>query len=251
MFFFLSKILSFLLMPTSWIVVLFLVSFIWKKRAKSLRIAGISLFFLFTNPLLFYTVNSGWGTPTVSSEDLPDFEVGVVMGGFAGYDTVTNRVVFGNGTDRFNQGLHLLQTKKIDRLILSGGSGFLTIPELKESIYAGKYADEIGIPMRKVWIESNSRNTHENAIETKKILKEKNLLSEPVLLITSSYHMKRSMACFKKQGINAIPFSVESMSSDLTITADAFVPSPNVLMLWHVLMHEWIGYFSYWLLGYI
>lgn len=251
MFFALSKILSFLVMPISWIFLAFLVSFFWKRQSKKLRIMGIVMLFLFSNPLIIEIVNNSWEPAILLDEEIPEAKVGVVLGGFSSYDTSAQRITFRFGSDRFNQGIWLLQTKKIDQLVLSGGSGLLLLPELRESVYASKYAHEIGIPMRKVLIESESRNTRENAIETKKLLETEGLSKEPILLITSGYHMPRAMACFEKQGLNVIPYCAESYRSEFDIGLASFIPNPMILAHWNVLMHEWLGYASYWAMGYV
>jgi uncharacterized SAM-binding protein YcdF (DUF218 family) len=251
MFFALSKILSFLVMPISWIFILLVASFFWKKQSKRLRIAGFAMLFIFTSPLIMDGVNNFWEPPILLTEDIPECEAGVVLGGFSSYDTISNRIAFRFGSDRFNQGIWLLQTRKIDRLVISGGSGFLLHPELRESAYASKYADEIGIPMRKILIESESRNTRENAIETKKLLEAEGLADEPILLVTSGYHMPRAIACFEKQGLKVIPYCAESYRNESGIGVESFIPNPLVLAHWNVLMHEWLGYASYWAMGYV
>jgi uncharacterized SAM-binding protein YcdF (DUF218 family) len=251
MFFVLSKILSFLMMPISWIFLAFLVSFFWKRQSKKLRITGIIMLFIFTSPLLMDGINNYWEPPILLTEDIPESKVGVVLGGFSSYDTTSNRIAFRFGSDRFNQGIWLLQTKKIDRLVISGGSGFLLKPELRESVYVSKYADEIGIPMWKVLIESESRNTRENAIETKKLLEAEELSKEPILLITSGYHMPRAIACFEKQGLKVVPYCAESYRNESGVDLSSFIPNPLILAHWNVLMHEWLGYASYWAIGYV
>ena len=110
-------------------------------------------------------------------------------------NTSIERISFRFGGDRIAHGLRVLGLDKIDHLILSGGSGFVTRPDLKESIYVAEYLDQIGMPKRKFWIESESKNTYENAVYTKALLEEKGLLNEPIILITSGYHMPRSIAC--------------------------------------------------------
>ncbi|MDC1222214.1 YdcF family protein [Salibacteraceae bacterium] len=196
-------------------------------------------------------INNYWEPPILLTEDIPELKVGVVLGGFSSYDTSAQRIAFRFGSDRFNQGIWLLQTKRIDHLVISGGSGFLLKPELRESVYASKYADEIGIPMRKVLIESESRNTRENAIETKKLLEAEGLSKEPILLITSGYHMPRAIACFEKQGLKVVPYCAESYRNESGVDLSSFIPNPLILAHWNVLMHEWLGYASYWAMGYV
>ena len=62
-------------------------------------------------------------------------------------------------------------------------------------------ARRIGVPAEAVVLEGKSRNTHENAIFTAAILKDKGWRS--VLLVTSAGHMRRAMAAFRKAGVAA------------------------------------------------
>jgi uncharacterized SAM-binding protein YcdF (DUF218 family) len=251
MFFILSKILSFLILPLSWVFLLVAVSFMWKKHSKKFRLSAIVILFLFSNPLLIREVNRMWEVPVTVDRDLDDYDYGVVLGGYASYDTLTERTTFRFAGDRFNQGLRLLEMKKIDQLILSGGSGYITRPDLRESLFIAQFLDDINVPKSKIIIESESRNTRENAINTKQILAEQKAETKPILLITSGYHMRRAVACYQKEGINVIPYTTDPMSGENQVTLDLFLPNAQALAFWNVLMHEWMGYVSYWIMGYI
>ncbi|GAB5539932.1 MAG: YdcF family protein [Salibacteraceae bacterium] len=227
-----------------------LLSLVWQRHVKVLQRAAVVVLLIFSNPWLQQMVSNAWEVPITYDSELPDVEVGVVLGGYAAYDTASERISFRFGGDRINQGIKLLQTKQVDRLILSGGSGFVTRPDLKEALYVADYLDDIKVPMRKVWIESESKNTNENAINTKRLLTDKGLENESVLLITSGFHMPRAIACFEKQGMKVIPYSVDSRVSRNYSIAD-LIPSVEVLSYWNVLIHEWVGYISYWVMGYV
>ncbi len=251
MFFILSKILSLFFMPITWIVLLAGLSFIWKRRSKPLRALSFALLLVFTNPILMDAVNNSWEVPIIVDDDLENHKLAIVLGGYASYDTNAERISFRFGSDRFNQGLRLLQTKKVDRLMICGGSGFVTAPELKEGLFVAEYLDEIGIPKRKIILETDSRNTHKNAVNARVMLEELKLTEQPIVLITSGFHMPRAVACFEKQGVQVVPFSTEPMSKPLRFSADALIPNPMVLAYWNVLFHEWVGFASYWIMGYV
>jgi uncharacterized SAM-binding protein YcdF (DUF218 family) len=61
----------------------------------------------------------------------------------------------------------------------------------------------MGIPPTAMLLDRTSLNTYENAVNTKAILDQAQIKG-PVLLVTSSLHMPRSMAIFKKQDIPVI-----------------------------------------------
>ncbi|MEO5570284.1 MAG: ElyC/SanA/YdcF family protein, partial [Bacteroidia bacterium] len=80
----------------------------------------------------------------------------------------------------------------------------------------------------------------------------KDFAEQKFLLVTSGYHMRRSLACFKKAGIKADPFSVDEHSGKGQFTVDKIlVPDAECLDGWDSLLHEWVGYLSYWIAGYI
>jgi uncharacterized SAM-binding protein YcdF (DUF218 family) len=250
MFFALSKIISFLFLPLSWIFIALIASMLWKKNRTRLLKTSIILLFFFTNPLIINVVSNLWEVPILLDKDIERYEVGVVLGGFSNFDTLTSRISFNQNADRFNQGLRLLELNVIDKMLICGGSGYILDPDIKESIYVEEYLHEINVPSNRLLFESDSRNTHENAVHAAKILHTSVANNTPVLLITSGYHMRRSLACFKKQGIRAIPYSTNSMRSKLEFSPDWFLPNSYALTHWNVLIHEWIGYTSYWFIGY-
>ena len=139
-------------------------------------------------------------------------------------------------------------TKKI---IFTGGSGSIEFPEKKEGIYVKKYLSSIHVPDSAMIFESESKNTYENAVYTKKILDSLNLKGN-FLLVTSGYHMPRAMAVFKKAGFtNLSPYITNRSSGLRRFTFDhLFIPNPGALIGLDMLIHEWIGYLTYKLKGY-
>lgn len=226
-------------------------SLLWRKYRIQLLKTSIILLILFTNPLIIGFVSNFWEVPITLDKDLERYEVGAVLGGFSQYDTLTARISFNQSADRFNQGLRLLELNVIDKMMICGGSGYVLDPNLKESVYTSVYLNEINVPSEKLLFEYDSRNTHENAMHAAEMLRSQVRNKTPILLITSGYHMRRSLACFKKQGIVAVPYSTNSMISHDNFTPDMILPNANVLAHWNTLIHEWVGYVSYWVMGYV
>lgn len=252
MFFILSKILSFLFMPFSWVLLLLLASLFWKKKAKQLRWAAVVVLLFFSNTFILQEVNRLWEVPVTLDSELETYPVVVVLGGFSSYDTLTDRLAFRESGDRLFQGLKLLQNGTVDHLLVSGGSGYVTRPDLREALFVGEYLDEIGIPKRKVWLESESQNTKQNAEFSAAILKEQGLENETILLCTSGYHMRRSIACFQKQGLKVMPYTTDPKVGERRFwLPDIILPNAYTLSYWQVLFHEWVGYISYKIMGYI
>jgi uncharacterized SAM-binding protein YcdF (DUF218 family) len=61
----------------------------------------------------------------------------------------------------------------------------------------------MGVPENAIILEGRSRNTYENAVETKKLLDARGI--KRIILVTSALHMPRSQAIFARQGFDVIP----------------------------------------------
>jgi uncharacterized SAM-binding protein YcdF (DUF218 family) len=141
----------------------------------------------------------------------------------------------------------------VKKLLISGSHGFLSSRGLDEAL---QLRDELvlwGVPMDDIWIDSVSQNTYENAVESFKILRHYGLEKGKILLVTSGTHMKRSVACFEKQGLEVAPFSTDLFTGPKrTYHWDEYlIPSLSTADDWSILTHEWAGYIVYKVMGYI
>ena len=109
-----------------------------------------------------------------------------------------------------------------------------------------------GVNEQDIIIENKTRNTYESAVAVKKIIDSLQYKAEDCLLITSAFHMRRSLACYRKAGLN-----VESFTTDFYarawqfFLASLFVPSLQSFIIWEKLLKEWTGFVAYKLAGYI
>ncbi|GAB4379295.1 MAG: hypothetical protein Kow0075_09780 [Salibacteraceae bacterium] len=205
----------------------------------------------FSNAFILHEVNRIWEPDAMHPDSLGHHEIGVVLGGYATLDTLSEVVTFRNTADRFIKGVHLLQSGKVDRLVLSGGSGYLSAPELRESVFVRQFADGL-CKSENIYIEPISRNTYQNALRTKMLLDSLGLLTSSVVLITSAFHMPRAQACFEKQGIEVTPYPTDVMHGERYWHPEfVLLPKASALAHWKVLIHEWVGYLSYLMAGYL
>lgn len=63
-----------------------------------------------------------------------------------------------------------------------------------------------GIPSASIVVEGDSKSTHENAINTARLIQ--NMPGKRVLL-TSDFHMFRALRTFRKAGVDAAPMPVD------------------------------------------
>ena len=210
------------------------------------------LLLIFTNPWIVTKFLRVWEVPAYNAKTInTPYDVGIVMGGsMRYYDTNAGRVVYSSSVDRLLQALELYHDGHIRKILLTGGSGFVNFQDWKESGLIAKVLLKSGVKPEDIILENNSRNTYENAIMTVPILKAGNYGSR-YLLITSATHMRRSLACFKKAGLNPDVFPVDVRSGVRMYTLDKIIqPDGDNLASWDSLIHEWVGMLMYKMMGY-
>jgi uncharacterized SAM-binding protein YcdF (DUF218 family) len=249
MFFFLSKTVGLLVNPAIWIFGLFLYALIHRYRRKLLLTINLILFLFFTNPIISSLAMSWLETDPVQLEK--KYDIAIVLTGML----ETSRVLehqhsFGEAADRIIEAMKLYHEGKVDKILISGGSGLLFDQEFSESPLLADLAKQLKVAKDDIIIEPQSRNTFENAKFTAELI-ERNAISGDLLLITSSFHMKRSVACFKKQNLLIYPYPVDFRSADKYTDLGLWVPSGTALSTWNTINKELLGLLAYKLRGYI
>ncbi len=250
MFFVLSKILFFLLMPVWWIAVLLIWSWLTKKPIvkKRLRIIVIVIVVVFTNPYLYRSLVAAWQTKATILPVNKTFEAGIVLGGFSGYDK-NNQGHFGSNVDRFIQTANLYHEGIIKKIIISGGNGLLSQDGPPEAIFARTQFILNGVRDADIVMESRSRNTFENAAYSKHIT-DSLQLHPPFILITSAIHMRRSLSVFKRSGFDCIPYPCDyKVVPEKLDPYNTIIPNVTLLNEWPQFLKEVIGLYVYKLTG--
>jgi uncharacterized SAM-binding protein YcdF (DUF218 family) len=99
--------------------------------------------------------------------------------------------------------------------------------------------EEDGIPRAMIWTERASRSTYENAAFSARILRDKGI--RHIVLVTEAYHMPRSVACFRKQGLDVTPAPFAYRSRRFRLRWNNFFPSVSSLLDNEDILHEWAG----------
>lgn len=250
MFFILSKILFFLLVPFYWIVLLLIWRWLSKnqKLKKRLLVLAVLIAVLFTNPYLYRSLMMAWQPAPVTLSPGKKYEAGIVLGGMSGYDK-NNRGYFGDNADRFIQTANLYHQGIIKKIIVSGGTGSLSQDNLAEAPFLRTQFLANGIHDSDIIIESRSRNTYENAVYSKKITDSLHL-QPPFILITSAMHMKRSENVFKKANLDCVSFPCDyKVNAENFSIEDYIIPNISLLNKWAFLLKEIVGLYIYKLTG--
>ncbi|HWU68684.1 MAG TPA: YdcF family protein [Stenotrophobium sp.] len=131
------------------------------------------------------------------------------------------------------------------KLVFSSGSPKLTGTGYSEADYVPGFVQSLGLDPRRLILESRSRNTWENAVFSKALVKPR--AGERWLLVTSAWHMPRAVGCFRAAGWPVIAYPVDYMSA-LTTPEQGFFPEWRLLKL-ELGLKEWVGLVAYHLMG--
>ena len=203
-----SKLLPQFIYPLSailWLLLVAIVFFFLRHR----NLLGASLFLMVTiiviagSPLStgFYRRHEQQYLP-VQVARLPRVDAIVLLGGDVGLPLIPRLDSEFHGSRALHT-LRLYRAGKARMIVVSGGNVFPQNELQAESFYTASLLEEWGVPPDAILIEGNSRNTYENAKETKKLMNSRQF--DKILLVTSAFHMPRALATFKMAGIDAIP----------------------------------------------
>lgn len=242
---FASSLISILLSPFNWIIILLLVALIFRKSGikKFCFICAICIFILFGNEAIFDWYARTWQMAPVAISSLTQYSCGIVPGGFASPDENGNGY-FNSTSDRFIQAVKLYKLGIIKHLLISGGNGKQDDKNFREAAFAKNELITFGVPDSLIFVEDQSDNTKDNAINSKRIL-DSLQLKPPYLLITSALHVPRAALIFQKAGMRVISFPCNYTAGRGSFSFWDLLPRPSVLMSWDPYLKETFGYWWY------
>jgi uncharacterized SAM-binding protein YcdF (DUF218 family) len=255
LFFVLSKTLGIMLLPTNFLIGVGVVGAIllmtrFARLGRALAVASIVLLAICAfSPLgnwLLYPLEQRF-PPWDAARGAPDGII--VLGGSIDADISAERgtPVVRSAADRIIAAAALARRYPNARVVFSGGSANLFANDAREADYAGAIFDTLGIAKSRLIMERRSRNTQENAEFSKALVAPKD--GERWLLVTSAFHMPRSIGLFRKAGFAVEPYPVDwrvGGREDL-FTFSKF--AMDGLAQTDIAMREWIGLLAYRLSG--
>ncbi len=228
------------------LVGLFLILFTKRQKAGKVLISvGLcTLAILSYSPIPNYFIarlehkhhpyTSGIHVETAVPEHHP-VEYVVVLAGGIGYDSkIPITSLLSDFTlIRVIEGVLIYRENPGNKLVLSGGGGSELYPE---AAGMADLAKAIGVDEDDIVIESDSRDTKDQARLIKTIVGDKKFI-----LVTSAYHMPRSMALFKKLGMDPIPAPADYLVTKRKIGINSFFPGSSALRKSEIAIHEYLG----------
>jgi uncharacterized SAM-binding protein YcdF (DUF218 family) len=257
MFFYPSKLLWFVAQPTNALTLLVLFS-------------GLLLFTRFARPAPWITLAAGLGFLIAGMSPLPywllrpledrfpkialsgDIAGIIVLGGAIG--TTRGVTSMNDAGARMTESAALALRFPDAKLVFTGGDATLIedldVGEARtEAEAARQFYVSLGISESRLILEDKSRNTRENAMLTKALINQKP--QERWVLITSAWHMPRSVGIFRKADMAVVPYPVDfttrGTARDYRQLNRGF---SHGLKMTDNAVREWVGLVAYWLAGY-
>jgi uncharacterized SAM-binding protein YcdF (DUF218 family) len=253
MFFLLSKTVAFLFLPSNFLVLCGLAGVVllltrwrrlglWLASASLVVIAVVS--FLPVGGFLLSILEHRF--PAWQSRGAPD---GIVVLGSA-IDPVAS-AAYGSTMVTEDAGrllamADLARRYPQARIVYTSGDSSAFGNSLAEAPFVPAVLDTLGLPRSRVVLETKARNTYENAVFSKALAQPKP--GERWLLVTSAYHMPRSMGCFRAAGfpVEAYPTAWRTLPARSDGVSRRLSKGLSTLDL---AVHEWTGLIVYRLTG--
>ncbi len=168
----------------------------------------------------------------------------IVLGGATGSASIYKshgQVPLGEAAERMTLPIALMRKFQNFELIFSGGEGRVVPTGTTEAELAKIFYEEQGVDMKRVTLESKARTTRENATRVAALLGER--CKQHWLLVTSAWHMPRSMAEFQAVGCNVTAYPVDFRTGEETSWTEYSMAGS--LMDWQTALHEYLGMVVY------
>jgi len=254
--FIVSKVLYFILQPSSLCVLAIAAGLLVTRSATrpalgmrllsaglaALLIAGLSPL----ANLVLLPLESRFPRPSL--EDMGPVRGMIILGGFE--DMTAERgagLGLNEAAERITEAARLARLLTSTRIVFTGGAAGVLRDDPAQGARVARWLGDIGIAPSRILVEERSRNTWENATETRQLLGA--AASGRWLLVTSAGHMPRAMGVFRKAGFDVVAFPVDFRTAGWSAVLRGFDSLGAGLRRLDDGGREWIGLISYWLLG--
>jgi len=220
------------------------------KTAKYLSLIFLILFLFFcvfpAGKFLIYSLEKNYHNPFI----YPKHVDGILI--LAGATNIFltkdfEQINLNSSAERLTEAIQLIRKYKNAKVIFSGGTGSIKKIKLNHADVARKFFHQIAKDLdNRIIFEKKSKNTYESIVFSKNIANP--LPDEIWLVITSAFHMNRTIFISENNNWRLMPYAVDFRhSSKLNINLE-FNFWENLKKL-EIGLHEWVGLIAYYLMG--
>lgn len=255
MFFILSKIIWFIVQPST-LMVLALVYGLWRQmkldlaRGRRWIIGGTAAIVVVgltpLTDLLIQPLEARFERADVDKGDIAGI---IVLGGAEDrrLDGKRELMALNESAERITETAVLARRLPNARVVFSGGSDALIGTKIPEAVNTARLLTALGVSVERLTLEARSRNTAESAAYSKEIVAPKP--GERWVLVTSAWHMPRSIGCFRAVGFEVEAWPVDYRSAGQFEWLKFHKRFPDGLQRLDFVVKEYVGLFAYRLTG--
>jgi uncharacterized SAM-binding protein YcdF (DUF218 family) len=254
MFPYLTRIFWTLAQPVSlvWLLLALGLVLLWAKRR---RLAGVSIglatlvLFICSFTTFAYVILQPLEGRFVRPAEPAHIDGIVVLGGGmdTDVDTVRGGWALNRAGDRMVEALRLALRHPEAKILIAGGGSVLLSGQVSEAEAGARFFADFGIGRERLLLDDQSRNTEENAVNAKAVGQPKP--GETWLLVTSAFHMPRSVGLFRRADFAVVPWPTDYMSTGNQSFGLKLDEIAENLAISNVALREWAGLVGYYLTG--
>jgi len=240
-----SKVAAQLILPPGGLILLAIVGLIFWRKWWGRGLVGLALALLWllstepvrdalTHPLEFQY-------PALKVAEIPAGRMAIVLLGGGTYEKAPEY----GGKDELRSGVMMrtIYAAKIARatglhVYATGGKPLTHEAEASGEIMR-RWLIRFGVPEAMVHAEVAANTTWENATYIKTLLGRQGI--HRIVLVTSAWHMPRSVWCFKKNGLDVIAAPTNYLTKQSAYDVRSYFPRWNVLADSGDALHEYLG----------
>lgn len=257
MLFVLSKVFIFFAAPGHFFVLLLLAGgafALWSRRAVVAKVligtglAGLLVFgFSPASSFMMFALEERF--PPAGDVARGRYAGIIVLGGFEDNRIISSRgqLALISAAERMTETVRLARRLPETKVIITGGSAANMRRIDAGAGEVARYFREVGIAPSRIVVESQSRNTWENATLTRALIAP--APTDRFLLVTSAWHMPRAMGVFRQAGFNVSAWPVDYRTAGGSDLAMPYRELTEGLVNTNVATKEYIGLVAYWLAG--
>ena len=244
-----NKLLPIFVLPLGWVLAL-LGYGVARRRRRPLLLAFI-LLYVCSMPLvgnhLFRWLESAYPLQTLDGVEKADAIV--PLGGIFGPNAPAGALPnVGESGERLEAGIELMKRGKAPWLVFTGGRMPWSDDREVEGAKSARVAEARGIPPEKILVTREVGNTADEARAVAQLMRERGW--HKIILVTSSWHMRRAARQFRKAQVDFVPFPVDfQVDPHGGLTGLSLLPQADALARTETTLRELYGMAFYAILG--
>ena len=239
-----SKLFTYLVLPPGIFILLLLLASFYAKKFKFIFLLGAFGFYALSNSFVADILLTPLETPyNVTLDKTLKADAVIVLAG----GSVAGSANLPLANDAYKRSVWgLMIAKQTNLPLYFSGAGLY-----KKYTEADAFNDSVNeiktnlqVEDISLHVENKSLDTYQNAKFSKELFKEQGIENPTIFLVTSAYHMKRSVKLYKNFGFNVIPAATGFRISNKPKNNWDYLPNMGAFQKSYVALHEYAGLLS-------